>query len=636
MPNDSSQTAAGLSGILDFTGERYTPETEGNIYLEHMHRYVLTRDLINDRDVLDIASGEGFGSADMAKRARSVIGVDIDPASVAHAKGKYCAPNLEFRTGSCTEIPLDDNSVDVVVSYETIEHHDQHEKMMQEVRRVLRPSGLIIISSPEKHEYTDVPGTRNPYHVKELYRDEFEALLKAHFKNVAFYGQRVIFGSGLFLEGLESRTKTINARTLDQADGLMRPIYLIAVASDSKLSQLPASSIFEEDVLKSEVVTVERNRLQQMAAVMQSEVEARDVRISALEDFSYRQDAYVKAIQKTASWRLTSPLRLAAQALLGVIAPGKRKKRQRKLTPPEPWQTAPDMLPMRPEQRAIPETEGPGISLLFPIGHFYSPIADPTLIEARKAEIFRKRDGSVGIDYKVDKQLALLGTLAPHARLIDYPAEDPGDGLTYFYNNDQFPVLDAEFLHAALCHFRPAQMIEVGSGFSSLITANVNRRFLNGELRFTCIEPFPRQFLIDGVEGITDLIVSKVEDLDLEFFDRLGDGDILFIDSSHVSKVGSDVNYLFFEIIPRLNPGVIVHVHDIFLPDEYPEAWVLDQNRNWNEQYLLQTFLQFNSDWEVLWASHLMGTRHRDAVTGVFARYPRLGGGGSLWMRRRS
>jgi SAM-dependent methyltransferase len=636
MPNDSSQTASGLSGVLDFTGERYTPETEGNIYLEHMHRYVLVRDLINDRDVLDIASGEGFGSADMAKRARSVIGVDIDPASVAHAQGRYRARNLEFRIGSCNAIPLDDNSVDVVVSYETIEHHDQHEVMMQEIRRVLRPGGVIVISSPEKHEYTDVPGTRNPYHVKELYRHEFEALLKAHFANVAIYGQRVIFGSGLFLEGLESRTKTINAQTLEQADGLMRPTYLIAVASDAKLPQLPASSIFEADVLKSEVVTVERNGLEQTVELLQSEIRARDLRVSTLEDFVHRQDAFVKAVQRTVSWRFTLPLRVVVQALLGVVAPEKREKRRRKLTPPMPLETAPHMLPVRVGQRAIPETEEPDISLLFPIGHFYSPIADPTLIAARKAEIFRKRNGSVGIDYKVDKQLSLLATLAPHARLIDYPVEDPGDGLTYFYNNDQFPVLDAEFLHAALCHFRPAQMIEVGSGFSSLITANVNRKFLNGELRFTCIEPYPRQFLIDGVEGITDLIVSKVEDLGIEFFDRLGDGDILFIGSSHVSKVGSDVNYLFFEVIPRLNPGVIVHVHDIFLPDEYPEAWVLDQNRNWNEQYLLHAFLQFNSDWEVLWASHLMGTRHPDAVTGVFARYPRLGGGGSLWMRRRS
>ncbi|NRA99187.1 MAG: class I SAM-dependent methyltransferase [Rhodobacteraceae bacterium] len=276
----------------------------------------------------------------------------------------------------------------------------------------------------------------------------------------------------------------------------------------------------------------------------------------------------------------------------------------------------------------------PKIKLLYPIGHFYSPIANPEDIAARRDRIFARKEGSVGIDYNVDAQLALLSALAPYVTQIDYPVDKPDDARTYFYGNTQFPVLDAEFLFTALCHFRPKAMIEVGSGYSSLITADVNRRILNGSLSFSCVEPYPHQFLVDGVDGITDLVMSKVEDLDLSFFDRLGDGDILFIDSSHVSKVGSDVNYLFFEVIPRLKPGVMVHIHDIFLPDDYPEIWALDQNRNWNEQYLLHAFLQFNSEWKVMWSSHLMGTRHGDEVTKVFPRYPELGGGGSLWMRR--
>jgi len=114
----------------------------------------------------------------------------------------------------------------------------------------------------------------------------------------------------------------------------------------------------------------------------------------------------------------------------------------------------------------------------------------------------------------------------------------------------------------------------------------------------------------------------------------LQSGDILFIDSSHVAKVGSDVNYLFFEVIPRLKPGVMVHFHDVFLPDEYPKVWVIDEGRNWNEQYLLRAFLQFNTSWEVMWSAHFMGTRHRAAVQMTFPRYPALGGGGSFWIRR--
>src|SRR5476651_432549 len=146
-----------------------------------------------------------------------------------------------------------------------------------------------------------------------------------------------------------------------------------------------------------------------------------------------------------------------------------------------------------------------GINLLFPIGHFYSPIADPVDIRAREATIWSIRDTLAGIDLRVDAQLALLQQLAPHTGSIGYAEQDTQKPATYFYGNDQFPVLDAEFLFVALCHFCPRSLIEVGSGFSSLVTADVNRRILGNKLDFSCIEPFPRQFLIDGVPGITRL-----------------------------------------------------------------------------------------------------------------------------------
>ncbi len=274
------------------------------------------------------------------------------------------------------------------------------------------------------------------------------------------------------------------------------------------------------------------------------------------------------------------------------------------------------------------------ISLLFPIGHFYSPIADTEDIRSRQDVIWAAYDQMPGIDLCVADQLSLLKELKTYTESINYPIEKPADETTYFYGNDQYPVLDAEFLYAVLCHFRPKAMIEIGSGFSSLLTADVNRRILNYDLDFSCIEPFPRQFLIDGIDGITKLVQKKVEDVELSFFDKLDTGDILFVDSSHVSKVGSDVNYIFFEILPRLKPGVIVHIHDIFLPDEYPKVWVIDQGRNWNEQYMLRAFLQYNSAWKVIWAAHFMGTRYTSEVQETFPRYPKLGGGGSLWIKR--
>lgn len=284
------------------------------------------------------------------------------------------------------------------------------------------------------------------------------------------------------------------------------------------------------------------------------------------------------------------------------------------------------------ERRPAPK---PVISL-FPAGHFYSPIPDLDDIRLRQANIWPAPKEMPGIPWNEDAQLDLLhGALQPYVADIHFPVERPADPRVYFYQNDQFPCLDAEVLFCLLRHFTPRHMIEIGSGFSSLVTAQVNRDFLANRLHFTCIEPYPRQFLIDGVEGIGELVVRKVEDVPLSYFDRLQTGDMLFIDSSHVSKVGSDVNHLFFEVLPRLNPGVLIHIHDIFLPDDYPKKWVLEEGRHWNEQYLVRAFLEFNSDFEILWAAYFMAKYHRQAVEAVFPRFPALGSGGSLWLRRK-
>lgn len=179
---------------LDFTGERFCPEIRGEIYLEHYLRYLLASSLATDKDVLDIASGEGYGSYIMAQKARSVIGVDISAEAVEHAIETYKKDNLSFRTGDAAQIPLPDASVDLVVSFETIEHHDRQEEMLDEIRRVLRPDGVLVISSPERSVNEDLNG-HNPFHVRELYRHELEDLLARRFSHIAFLGQRTIFAS---------------------------------------------------------------------------------------------------------------------------------------------------------------------------------------------------------------------------------------------------------------------------------------------------------------------------------------------------------------------------------------------------------------------------------------------------------
>jgi len=239
---------------LERTGERYIPEMKGGIALEHLHRYAMACQFAKDKNVLDIASGEGYGSAMLAKVANHVIGVDISEEAISFATGKYSRDNLEFKVGSCAEIPLKDASLDLIVSFETIEHHDQHEAMLKEFKRVLHPNGVLIISSPDKYEYSDMPNYSNPFHVKELYRNEFESLVSKYFENMQIYGQRVIYGSGIFIEKASASYVNFSedGEVININDGLFRPVYNIVVASNNDLPEA-VSGVFELPVWQSDV-----------------------------------------------------------------------------------------------------------------------------------------------------------------------------------------------------------------------------------------------------------------------------------------------------------------------------------------------------------------------------------------------
>lgn len=239
---------------MKFTGERFVPEVHGNIELEHLHRYLLACKLAAGKVVLDIASGEGYGSAMLAKTANKVIGVDISNEAIMHAQEKYQAENLSFRLGSCSAIPLEDGSVDMVVSFETIEHHNEHDAMMREIKRVLRPGGVLVISSPDKLEFSDKPGTVNPHHVKELYSDEFKKLLGTYFKNQSIFGQRVVYGSAILCEDSISPIQSYELadKMLTAIPGVPHAVYLVAVASDSEIPILP-SGILEQCIEDTEI-----------------------------------------------------------------------------------------------------------------------------------------------------------------------------------------------------------------------------------------------------------------------------------------------------------------------------------------------------------------------------------------------
>jgi hypothetical protein len=274
--------------------------------------------------------------------------------------------------------------------------------------------------------------------------------------------------------------------------------------------------------------------------------------------------------------------------------------------------------------------------------HFYQPIPDT---QSLPETLWNRPSELVGIDMNDSRQLDLLRNHFPKFR-HEYeqwptePTEEPG---RFYLRKSPFGGTDALAAYCMFRHFQPRLIIEVGSGFSSLVAAEAIAK--NKDSALICIEPFPPDFLRAGFPGLRSLIEKKVQDMDVEFFSQLESGDILFIDSSHTVKIGGDVNFLFLEVLPTLKPGVIVHVHDIFLPFDYRRDWVVDEFRFWSEQYLLQAFLTFNSQFEVLMANRYLAHRYLDDLKAAFPSLANLKatcpnsvewGGGSFWMRRKS
>ena len=258
------------------------PSLRGQIKYEHLHRYALSLPFVSGRSVLDIASGEGYGAALLATRAAFVTGVDIDPAAVLSAGRTYRNPKLSFAAGTCDAIPLADASVDAITSFETIEHHDKHEEMLREFKRVLKPGGVLIISSPNKLTYSDEPGYRNPFHVKELYYEQFDSLLKNHFRFVRNYGQRLAVGSFVFplVDGSAENLAPLTGDATDVAGkvcSLPSPIYFVAVCSDDPaITTLDLSSVYldsADDLLKALQMETAGAISQMQEQVHRSEIE---------------------------------------------------------------------------------------------------------------------------------------------------------------------------------------------------------------------------------------------------------------------------------------------------------------------------------------------------------------------------
>ena len=273
---------------------------------------------------------------------------------------------------------------------------------------------------------------------------------------------------------------------------------------------------------------------------------------------------------------------------------------------------------------------------MFLPGHYYSPIVDPSTIAEYVEKQYLQEPGDIkGIHFDED---AMVRFWKDNAEFIkNTPFSEDDDGKNRYYYNNIYPYGDAITLRAMIAHFKPKNVIEVGSGLSSACMLDAADHVGLRDFAMTCIDPDAgrlRSRLREADHSRVEIIEGLVQDVPVSAFSKLDENDVLFIDSTHVLKTGSDVHYELFSILPSLNKGVLVHFHDIQYPFEYPRQWLFENNHSWNEIYALRAFLTYNSAFEVVFWNGLFADRQRELVqetNPLFLKNP----GGSIWLRRK-
>ena len=347
---------------MEFTGVRFVPGMSGRIELEHLQRYALCRTLVRGRRVLDIASGEGYGAAMLARTARQVVGVDADPEAVAHAQATYGREHLSFAAGRCEAIPVASRSVEAVVCFETIEHVDDQERLLDEIARVLTPAGILVISTPDREAYAADANGANPFHVRELSLPEFEARLRERFGSVRLWGQRAAVGT--FTYALDGRAGGLTPLVVEGHEvregvpALPAPVYGIAVCTNGPPGEAALDSVAvdpADDYYATLAATIRAYEVQlreqaaslgplrEDAARLRGDLAAARAELVALRtDLAARQAAWTQLaaaheseqkrlravgahlrdelarIEGSSSWRLTAPLRDLRRAAGGL------------------------------------------------------------------------------------------------------------------------------------------------------------------------------------------------------------------------------------------------------------------------------------------------------------------------------
>ncbi len=278
-----------------------------------------------------------------------------------------------------------------------------------------------------------------------------------------------------------------------------------------------------------------------------------------------------------------------------------------------------------------------------PGGHFYSPIPSLKEVEAKKEKLFEINTKNIpSVNLNEAEQLQNFELLKKHYKELPFGPYKTGE-TRYYYENSYLSYADGIILYSMIREFKPRKIIEIGSGYSSCLILDTNEIFFDNSISCTFVEPYPERFLsLVKDEDVKALNRNNLQDIPLKEFELLSENDILFIDSTHVSKINSDVNYIFFNILPALKKGVIIHFHDIFYPFEYPKAWVY-QGRAWNEAYVLRAFLEYNSAFKIIFFNTFLKHFHEE----MFLRDMPLflkdgpptgtrGGNSSIWLQKTS
>ena len=266
---------------------------------------------------------------------------------------------------------------------------------------------------------------------------------------------------------------------------------------------------------------------------------------------------------------------------------------------------------------------------------YYSPVPDlsrvPETIWTRPSDLGGVRLAPLESMEFIERELA------PFIAELDIPVNDPGVPGEFFLSNHYFEAVDAELLYAMVRAMRPARVIELGSGYTTLLINMACRRNANAGVRTVhdAFDPYPREHILGaGVAEPTSVSAISATEVPLQVFSELRAGDVLFVDTTHTVKLASDVNFVILDVLPRLRDGVLVHFHDIFLPWEYPRGWFTEMQCFWSEQYLLQAFLAYNREFEVLVPAHALAREHPERLRRAIPSFADGVSPGSMWLRR--